>query len=297
MFELSCLLGAVVFLDGVGGVDPGGVDEVAEFDGSGGEALFGEGFGFGGSGAGEAAVFVELVDLFDERVGVVEVVPVLGPLVVDDGGRGGGYEGSYVGGLDVGGDVDALELRVDMVLGGVVVGVGAGPAVVLDGVVEGLGAVADVVAEPAGVVEDGELDGGGVFVRGGEVAVLAHVGLEALPDLFDLPGLEADGLEVLDLGVLREGGGEVADEVVALAGEVVAVDAVLGSGGAGCCSIDGPLVVEEVVGGLGGVEFGLGVALLPAVGLGAEPLHDVDAVAVAEEVGDVGGEILRRRAC
>ncbi len=77
---------------------------------------------------------------------MVEVAPVLRPLVVDDGGLGGGYERSYVRGLDVGGDVDGLELRVDVVFGGVVVGVGAGPAVVLDGVVEGLRAVADVVA-------------------------------------------------------------------------------------------------------------------------------------------------------
>ncbi len=61
---------------------------------------------------------------------------------------------------------------------------------------------------------------------------------------------------------------------------------------AGGGTVDGPLVVEEVVGGLGGDELGLGVALLPAVGLGAHPLDDVDAVAVAEEVGDVGGEVL-----
>ena len=128
-------------------------------------------------------------------------------------------------------------------------------------------------------------------LRGDELAVLAHVGLETLVDLFDLPGLEADGLEGLDFGVLRESGCQVADEVVALAGEVVAVDAVW-AGGAGGGAVDGPLVVEEVVGGLGGVELGLGVALLPAVGLGADPLHDVDAVGVAEEVGDVGGEVL-----
>jgi hypothetical protein len=128
---------------------------------------------------------------------------------------------------------------------------------------------------------------------GGEFAVLAHVGLEALPDFFNLPGLEADSLEGLDLGVLGKGGGEGADEVVTLAGKVVAVDATGSSGGAGCCAVDGPLVVEEVVGGLGGDELGLGVALLPAVGLGAHPLDDVEAVGVAEEVGDVGGEVLR----
>jgi hypothetical protein len=139
-------LGAVVFLDGVGAVDPGGVDEVAEFDGSGGETLCGEGFRFGGSGVGEASVFLELIDLFDERVGVVEVVPVLRPLVVDDGGLGGRDERGYVRGLDVGGDEDGLELGVDVVFGGVAVGIGAGPAVVLDGVVQGLRAVADVVA-------------------------------------------------------------------------------------------------------------------------------------------------------
>jgi hypothetical protein len=287
------LLGAVVFLDGVGGVGPGGDDEVAEFDGAGGEALFGEGFGFRRASVVEAAGFFELVGFFYEGVGLVEVLPVLGPLVVDDGGLGGGDEGGDVGGFDVGRDVDGFKLGVDLVFGGVAVGVGAGPAVVLDGVVEWLGAVADIVAEPAGVEEDGELDGGGVFMRGGEFAVLAEVRLEALPDFFDLPGLEADGLEGLNFRVLRKRGGEVADEVVAFAGEVVAVDAVRGSVFTGGRAVGGPLVVEEVVGRLGGDELGFGVALLPAVGLGAHPLDDVDAVGVAEEVGDFGGKILR----
>jgi len=81
------------------------------------------------------------------------------------------------------------------------------PAVVLDGGVEGHGAVADVVAEPAGVEEDGGLDGSGVLVGGDELAVLAEVDLETLPDFLNLPGLEADAFRgELELGVggLRE---------------------------------------------------------------------------------------------
>ena len=103
----------------------------------------------------------------------MDVLEVLRPLVVDDDRFGGGYEGVYVGGFYVGLNVDALELRMDLVRGRVAVGVGAGPAVVLDGDVERLRAVADVVAEPAGVEEDGELDGGRVLVGGDAFAVLA----------------------------------------------------------------------------------------------------------------------------
>jgi len=47
-------------------VDPGGVDEVAELDGAGGNALGGEGFAFGGAGAGEGSRFFKLVGFFDE---------------------------------------------------------------------------------------------------------------------------------------------------------------------------------------------------------------------------------------
>ncbi len=233
----------VVLGDGVGGVDPGGVDHVAELDGSGGEALFGEGLAVGGSGAGEAAGLFELVGLLDESVGVVEVVEVVGPLVGDEGGLGGGDEGGDVGGLDVGGDVDGLEEGVDFVVGGVAGGVGAGPAVVLDGGVQGHGAVGDVVREPAGVEEDGGLDGGCVFVGGGKFAVLAEVRLEALPDFFYLPGLHADFFRGEgDVGVRGLCGSEGADEVVALAGEHFAVgSAACGGGGAGNFGELGPL--------------------------------------------------------
>jgi hypothetical protein len=121
---LAALL-PLVFLDGVGGVDPGGVDEVAEFDGAGGEAFFGEGFRFGSTGADEAVVLVELIDLLDEGVGVVKVVEVTDPLVGVDLGLAGGDQRRDIGGFDVGGDEGGLKLGVDVVLGGVVVGVGA----------------------------------------------------------------------------------------------------------------------------------------------------------------------------
>jgi len=53
----------------------------------------------------------------------------------------------------------------------------------------------------------------------------------------------------------------------------------------------GPFHVDEVVGGLSAAELGF-FAATPAVGLGAEVLHGVEGVAVAEEGGDVGGEVL-----
>ncbi len=46
-----------------------------------------------------------------------------------------------------------------------------------------------------------------------------------------------------------------------------------------------------MVGGLGVGELLLGAAL-PAIGLGAEVLDGVECVAVAEEGGDVGGQVL-----
>jgi len=73
----------VVFLHGVGGVEPGGVDHVAELDGSGGQALGGEGFGIGSASVDEAVGLVDLVGLLDEGVGVAEVFEVVGPLVGD----------------------------------------------------------------------------------------------------------------------------------------------------------------------------------------------------------------------
>ena len=87
--------------------------------------------------------FVELVDLLDIGAGVAEVREVVVPLVAD--GVQGRHERLDIGGVDGGVDKRGFEETVDVVLGGVAVGIGPDPAVVLDRDVEGLGAVADVV--------------------------------------------------------------------------------------------------------------------------------------------------------
>ena len=86
-------------------------------------------------------------------------------------------------------------------LGGVAVGIGTDPAVVLDGGVERLRAVAYIMAEPSAVKDDGLLDGSCVASGCGEGAVLAEGSLESLPDLIGLPGLEADFFRTLAGGI------------------------------------------------------------------------------------------------
>ena len=108
----------------LGGFYPGGVDHVAQLDGAGGELPFDEGLAVGGSGAGECSGFLHLVGLLDERVGVAEVGQVLVEDIAHDDGFGGFDQGGEVGGLDVGVDEFALKEGVDVVLGGVAVGLG-----------------------------------------------------------------------------------------------------------------------------------------------------------------------------
>jgi hypothetical protein len=54
---------AVVGGDRVGGVEPGGVDDVAQFNGAVGDALDGEGLALGRACTGEGAGLVELIEL------------------------------------------------------------------------------------------------------------------------------------------------------------------------------------------------------------------------------------------
>src|SRR6202011_5698085 len=70
-------------------------------------------------------------------------------------------------------------------------GVGPGPAVVLDGGVQRLRGVPNVVSQPTRVKDRSLLHGRGVLVGGGELAILAQGGLQPLPDLRCLPGLQA----------------------------------------------------------------------------------------------------------
>ena len=128
--------------------------------------------------------------------------------------------GWNVGGLDVGVDEGGLELRVDAVVGGVAVRVGAGPSVVLDGGVQRLRAVGDVVAKPSGEEDDLRLGGLGVLVGGDEGAIVAEGAFEALVDLGGDVGLQADLLRGQGkVGMRGLRGGEGADVVVAAAGQ------------------------------------------------------------------------------
>ncbi len=56
--------------EGIGGSDPGGVDEVAKFGCARGETFVDEGFSVGRAGSGESAGFVELVGFFYKGIGV-----------------------------------------------------------------------------------------------------------------------------------------------------------------------------------------------------------------------------------
>src|ERR1700722_437074 len=127
-FGGGCGAVGVVVGDGIGGADPGCVEDVAQRGGAGGKTLVDEGLAGGGAGAGEGSGLLELVGLFYERVGVAEGGKIVVEEVAEESGLGGDERGD-VGGLDGGGDEGALELGVDVVLGGVAVGVGADPAV------------------------------------------------------------------------------------------------------------------------------------------------------------------------
>ena len=104
----------MVFLDGVGGVNPGGVDQVAKLDSARRQTFVGKSLSFGSPGPVEGPCFIELMSLFDERVGVEDVIEILIPFVVDDSWLGGGDKWGNIGvALHIGGDVDGLELRMD----------------------------------------------------------------------------------------------------------------------------------------------------------------------------------------
>ena len=149
--------------------------------------------------------------------------------------------GLHVGRVDVGGDKRSFELVVNLMAGGVAVGIGAGPAVVLHGNVQGLRAVADVVSEPAGVKNDGRLDRLRVLAACGvKDPVLAHGGLQPLPDFVGLPGLQADLLRPL------AGGEDLGLKVEALMRQR-----------AQCI---GEFQIDKVLGSLGGAQFRLGRA-------------------------------------
>ena len=142
---------------------------------------------------------------------------------------------------------------------------------------QGHGAVGDVVAEPAGEEGDLALGGLGVLFGGDEGAVVAEGALEAFVDFGGDVGLQADLLRrELNVGMLGLGGGEGADVVVTAAGQ--GADEV------------GVFEVDEMLGGLGGVEFLLG-GVTPAVGLGTEVLERVERGGVAQEGGNVRGEV------
>ena len=151
--------------------------------------------------------------------------------------------------MNVGSDKRPFEFPVDLVLCGVAVWVGAGPAVVLNCGVKRLSGIAGIVTEPTGV-EDGDLlNVVGVLVSFGEASILAQSCLQALPDLGCLPGLKADLIRSLSRG--KDGGFEV-EPAVRERSEGI-----------------GQLQIDEVFGSLHGEQFRFGKRA-PAVGLRTE---------------------------
>ncbi len=215
----------------------------------------------------------------------MEVVEVLVPLVVDDARLCGCHEGSNLGRLDIGGDVDRFELRVDVMLGGIPVGIGRfRPAVVVDGGVERLRAVGDVVAQPACLKQDDGLDTGQVLIGCAELAVVAKVGFQAFPYLFDLPGLKANlGRGERQVRMLLLCCFECLHELEPAAGKHTPVRAAArGTSRARRTGEIGPLKVEEVIGRLRVVQF-IFRLVAPLIGFGALVLNDVGRVAVAKK--------------
>lgn len=252
-----------------GALEPGGVDHVAQHAGSGSQAGGGEIARFCRACPFEAAGLLQRVDSFHIGCGVAQVSNVRIEHVALNGVRWGDF-GLYFWGVEIGIDKCALKLPVDVMPGGVTVGIGANPAVVLDGGVEGLGGIADVVAEPACIEKDSLLDGRAVLMGGGEIAILAQGGLEALPNLSGLPGLEPDLVWAL------AGGKGTGLEIEATTGQRTE-------------SVGG-LKVNEVLRGLGGAQLGLR-GRPPAVRFGAQVLDLIDGSGRTEKGGDIGGQV------
>ena len=120
-------------------------------------------------------------------------------------GLGGRHLCLHLGRVDVRGHKWPFELPVNLVVCGIAVGIRSHPAVVLDGGVQRLRSVADVMPQPAGIKENRLFHRLGFLVVGRHEAVLAHGGLQPLPHLGRLPGLQANLLRPLaggkDLGL------------------------------------------------------------------------------------------------
>jgi hypothetical protein len=86
----------VVFGNRIGALYPCGNDQIAQHACAGSETLFGELLPFGSAGSVESVVFVELVELFYERVRVVQVGEIVVPFIAD--GMKGRNERLYLGG-------------------------------------------------------------------------------------------------------------------------------------------------------------------------------------------------------
>src|SRR3984885_9556200 len=181
-------------------LDPCGVPEIQQHLRSRGEAVRSEVEGGGGTFAFEASSFLYRVDVLHERVRV--------PKIGEVAGEGMRYlfwslhECCEVLWCDVRRHVGAFKLRVDVMLGGVSVGIGAGPAVVLDGGMQRLRTISNVVAEPSCVKDDRLLDGLGWFVCGPKGAVFTECCLQTAIDFRRDVGLKAHAFGKIVVGMI-----------------------------------------------------------------------------------------------
>ncbi len=102
--------------------------------------------------------------------------------------------------MNVGRDKRPFELVMNLVAGGIAIGIGARPSVVLHGNVQWLRTVAHIVSQPAGVKNNRRLDRLCVLPPCGKKTVLAHCSLQPLPNFIGLPRLQADLLGPLARG-------------------------------------------------------------------------------------------------
>ncbi len=116
--------------------EPGRVPEVEQHLRSGGQAVHGEVERLGRTFAVESADLFQSINIFHQRVRLAQISDVVDERIIEP--LGSLHETGKIFFPEIRGDVDAFKLPMDVVLGGISVGIGADPSVVLDGGVQRL---------------------------------------------------------------------------------------------------------------------------------------------------------------
>jgi len=207
--------------------------------------------------------------------------------------RGGHEWGNFEVALHIRGDVNRLDLRMDAMCDGITVGIGSGPAVVLNGIVKRLGTVRDVMSQPADIEEYGGLIGTGRLAGRYKLAVLAKVRLEPLLNLFHLPGRKSNPLIERQARISGLSHRKSTHEVVPFCWKSYSPGvAASAAGRTWDTGKIGILKVEEMIGRLGCNQLRLSIPLFPSVRLRSEVFNCVKRNRRMQESGHVCRQIL-----